>query len=102
MTPSPASCLRFAPRDRDDWRPRPGATIWQRICSACLQMPHGRHFGFACRQRPEHRFKDDLGGVVHGQQTGYSGWNSATVLPSGSLNHADLPIRAVVATWPTV
>lgn len=35
-------------------------------------------------------------------RAGHSGWNSARVLPSGSLNHADLPIPAVVATWPTV
>lgn len=27
----------------------------------------------------------------------YSGWNSARVLPSGSLNHADFPMPAVVA-----
>src|SRR5437773_1630209 len=32
----------------------------------------------------------------------YSGWNSATVLPSGSLNHPDFPTPAVVATWLTV
>ena len=32
----------------------------------------------------------------------YSGWNSARVLPSGSLNHADLPMPGVVATWLTV
>src|SRR5262249_35119122 len=31
-----------------------------------------------------------------------SGWNNATVFPSGSLNHADFPIPAVVATWSTV
>jgi len=28
-----------------------------------------------------------------------SGWNSASVLPSGSLNQADLPMPGVVATW---
>ena len=33
---------------------------------------------------------------------GYSGWNSASVFPSGSLNHADLPMPGVVATWFTV
>src|SRR5262249_55248735 len=32
----------------------------------------------------------------------YSGWNNAMVFPSGSLNHADFPIPAVVATWSTV
>lgn len=32
----------------------------------------------------------------------YSGWNSARMLPSGSLNHADLPTPVVVATWLTV
>ena len=30
---------------------------------------------------------------------GYSGWNNASVLPSGSLNQADLPMPAVVAMW---
>jgi hypothetical protein len=39
--------------------------------------------------------------VRSGAET-YSGWNSARMLPSGSLNHADLPTPVVVATWLTV
>lgn len=33
--------------------------------------------------------------------SGYTGWKTAIVLPSGSLNHADRPI-GVVAMWSTV
>jgi hypothetical protein len=32
----------------------------------------------------------------------HSGWNTATVLPSGSLNQADRPMPAVVTMWSTV
>lgn len=37
-----------------------------------------------------------------GRAPGYSGWNSAMVLPSGSLNQVDFPTPAVVATWSAV
>ena len=36
------------------------------------------------------------------ERSDYSGWNSASVFPSGSLSQADLPMPAVVATWFTV
>ena len=45
---------------------------------------------------------EPLDRAVVSNRRGYSGWNSARVLPSGSLNHADLPMPAVVATWLTV
>ena len=37
------------------------------VALAC-KTPHVRRIGFAGRQRPEHRFEDDLGVVVHGEQ----------------------------------
>jgi len=38
--------------------------------------------------------------AVHGPRASedYSGWNRASVLPSGSLNHADLPMPGLVMT----